>query len=368
MNAIYNLALLTGNIGREGAAPFSITGQCNAMGTREAGFTSSMPGYRKFENAKRPPRTRRTLWNIPSRAIPSQTRPGLSRHHRSRRRRKRFVRCGSSEPILWSRFPTIDMLKHALANLGFSGRAGWLPPHAHDRIGGPGISGGDLGEKEGTYTNSERRVSKVKCRNATAGRSTERLRYFSRHRGTVLAVAKKFIRAGYGRRTHSTNGGAFHRGGSVITRASAIPHLTRRAESNGHSWKARPSGRIHAALHRRTIPDRRWPRKTVADALGALSGTAEQRISAHFEYRPHGGALAHAHQNRRDPNSATHVAARLAGDEPRDAEHLKLRPHDRVEVISPRGRVAKWNCGLPKSLRRDKCFCRFIFSRAMPIK
>ena len=31
--------------GAAGAAPFSITGQCNAMGTREAGFTASMPGY-----------------------------------------------------------------------------------------------------------------------------------------------------------------------------------------------------------------------------------------------------------------------------------------------------------------------------------
>ncbi len=52
VNAICNLALLTGNIGRAGASPFSITGQCNAMGTREAGFTSSLPGYRKFDNPK----------------------------------------------------------------------------------------------------------------------------------------------------------------------------------------------------------------------------------------------------------------------------------------------------------------------------
>src|SRR5262249_24221019 len=50
VNAINNLALVTGNVGRPGASPFSITGQCNAMGTREAGFTSSLPGYRKFEN------------------------------------------------------------------------------------------------------------------------------------------------------------------------------------------------------------------------------------------------------------------------------------------------------------------------------
>ena len=48
VSAINNLALITGQIGRPGAAPFSITGQCNAMGTRETGFTSSLPGYRNF--------------------------------------------------------------------------------------------------------------------------------------------------------------------------------------------------------------------------------------------------------------------------------------------------------------------------------
>jgi len=52
VSSINNLSLITGNLGREGASPFSITGQCNAMGTREFGFTSSIPGYRDFKNAK----------------------------------------------------------------------------------------------------------------------------------------------------------------------------------------------------------------------------------------------------------------------------------------------------------------------------
>ena len=52
VSAICNLALITGNLGKEGAAPFSITGQCNAMGTREFGFTSAIPGYRNFSNVQ----------------------------------------------------------------------------------------------------------------------------------------------------------------------------------------------------------------------------------------------------------------------------------------------------------------------------
>ncbi len=55
VSAICNLALITGNLGKEGGAPMSLTGQCNAMGTREFGFTSSIPGYRNYadENDRR---------------------------------------------------------------------------------------------------------------------------------------------------------------------------------------------------------------------------------------------------------------------------------------------------------------------------
>lgn len=49
--AINNLNLITGNIGRPGATSMSITGQCNAMGTREWSSCSGLPGYRLLENA-----------------------------------------------------------------------------------------------------------------------------------------------------------------------------------------------------------------------------------------------------------------------------------------------------------------------------
>ncbi|MGB1541030.1 MAG: molybdopterin oxidoreductase family protein [Cycloclasticus sp.] len=49
---INNLNLLTGNIGKEGGTSLSITGQCNAMGTREWSSCSGLPGYRALENAE----------------------------------------------------------------------------------------------------------------------------------------------------------------------------------------------------------------------------------------------------------------------------------------------------------------------------
>ncbi len=50
--AINNLNLLTGNIGKPGCTSLSITGQANAMGTREWGSTTGLPGYRYLEKEK----------------------------------------------------------------------------------------------------------------------------------------------------------------------------------------------------------------------------------------------------------------------------------------------------------------------------
>ncbi|RLT92283.1 molybdopterin oxidoreductase family protein [Ketobacter sp.] len=49
---INNLNLITGNIGKPGGTSLSITGQCNAMGTREWSSCSGLPGYRALEKEK----------------------------------------------------------------------------------------------------------------------------------------------------------------------------------------------------------------------------------------------------------------------------------------------------------------------------
>jgi ferredoxin-nitrate reductase len=46
-NALLNLSIVTGNIGKPGAGPFSLTGQANAMGGRETGgLANLLPGHR----------------------------------------------------------------------------------------------------------------------------------------------------------------------------------------------------------------------------------------------------------------------------------------------------------------------------------
>jgi ferredoxin-nitrate reductase len=69
VRTIINLHLMTGNIGKPGAGPFSLTGQPNAMGGREAGgLCHLLPGYRTVTN----PSHRQELeqaWQLPPGSI-----------------------------------------------------------------------------------------------------------------------------------------------------------------------------------------------------------------------------------------------------------------------------------------------------------
>ncbi|EGT3617020.1 nitrate reductase [Clostridium perfringens] len=51
--AIINLALMTGNIGREGTGANSLTGQCNAMGSRAFSNTTGLYGGGEYDNKER---------------------------------------------------------------------------------------------------------------------------------------------------------------------------------------------------------------------------------------------------------------------------------------------------------------------------
>jgi assimilatory nitrate reductase catalytic subunit len=165
--AINNLSLITGNIGRTGAAPFSITGQCNAMGTRESGFTSSLPGYRKFENES----DRQELagiWNIDVDRIP--TARGLAYPDiieaavQGRIKALWFV---ATNPAV--SFPNYKLLEHALRSVEFLVVQDGFHPTPTSDFAHLVLPAAIWGEKQGTYTTSERRVSKVNAAVAPPG-------------------------------------------------------------------------------------------------------------------------------------------------------------------------------------------------------
>ncbi|HEY1860551.1 MAG TPA: molybdopterin dinucleotide binding domain-containing protein, partial [Gemmataceae bacterium] len=72
-NSLINLHLLTGQIGKPGAGPFSLTGQPNAMGGREAGLLAhQLPGYRFVEDAGHR-REIEEFWGQPAGSIQSKS-------------------------------------------------------------------------------------------------------------------------------------------------------------------------------------------------------------------------------------------------------------------------------------------------------
>jgi anaerobic selenocysteine-containing dehydrogenase len=154
------LAVLTGNIGKPGAAPLSITGQCNAMGTRETGFTASMPGYRAYDDlAAR--HELAELWGIPVDRLPTErgrAYPDIINAVMSGKIKALWII--GTNPVV--SFPNRETLELALKQLDLL--------VVQDGFHTPTTALADVilpaaiwGEKEGTFTNSERRVSRVRA-------------------------------------------------------------------------------------------------------------------------------------------------------------------------------------------------------------
>ena len=154
------LAVLTGNIGRPGAAPFSITGQCNAMGTREAGFTASMPGYRAYDD----PAARAELaarLGVDESRLPSErgrAYPDIINAVVSGRIKGLWII--ATNPVV--SYPNREVLELALRNLDLLVvQDGFDTPTTE--MAHVVLPAAIWGEKDGTYTNSERRVSRVRA-------------------------------------------------------------------------------------------------------------------------------------------------------------------------------------------------------------
>jgi assimilatory nitrate reductase catalytic subunit len=160
------LALLTGNVGRPGASPFSITGQCNAMGTREAGFTASMPGYRAYDDP-----TQRAelaaLWDIDESRLPvarGRAYPDIVDGVVEGRIKGLWI-IATNPPVS---FPHRERLEEALRGLDLLVvQDGFATPTT--ALADVVLPAAIWGEKDGTYTNSERRASRVRAAVAPPG-------------------------------------------------------------------------------------------------------------------------------------------------------------------------------------------------------
>jgi len=157
--AIIDLHLLTGEVGRPGAGPFSLTGQPNAMGGREVGYLAhQLPGYRFVERAA-DRRTVETAWGLARGSIaPEPGLPGVAMFEAAAAGRFDALWIACTNPVV--SMPDLAVTKRALR------RTRWVivqdcfadtETAAYADILLPAAT---VGETVGTMTNSERHVTR----------------------------------------------------------------------------------------------------------------------------------------------------------------------------------------------------------------
>ncbi len=167
-SALINLHLATGQIGRPGAGPFSLTGQPNAMGGRETGSLSNLlPGHREAANPEHRAEVA-AYWGVDQ--LPEK--PGLSaielfEQMRSGTIKAVWIACTNPAQSL----PDQARVQEALQACPFVVLQEAFRTTETARFADLLLPAASWGEKEGTVTNSERRISHVRKAVAAPGQA-----------------------------------------------------------------------------------------------------------------------------------------------------------------------------------------------------
>ena len=168
VNAIINCHLLTGRIGRKGMGPFSVTGQPNAMGGREVGGLANMlAAHMAIENPAHRDIVQR-FWKSPAMAA----KPGLKAvdmFEAVRDGRVKAIWIMATNPVV--SMPDADAVRDALKQCPFAVVSDVIRDTDTARLAHVLLPAAAWGEKDGTVTNSERRISRQRAFLPVAGES-----------------------------------------------------------------------------------------------------------------------------------------------------------------------------------------------------
>jgi assimilatory nitrate reductase catalytic subunit len=160
VNAIINCHLLTGRIGRPGMGPFSFTGQPNAMGGREVGgLANQLAAHMNIEDAASRALVQ-DFWQSPHIAA----RPGLKAVDLFRAvadGRVKAIWIMGTNPVV--SLPEADRVRAALAQCPLVIVSDCMADTDTVRLAHIRLPALAWGEKDGTVTNSERRISRQRA-------------------------------------------------------------------------------------------------------------------------------------------------------------------------------------------------------------
>jgi assimilatory nitrate reductase catalytic subunit len=165
-NAIINVHLATGRIGRAGMGPFSVTGQPNAMGGREVGgLANQLAAHMNFSDAADIDRVAR-FWNAPRIARA----PGLKAVDMFRAIETGKIKAvwimGTNPAVS---LPDADRVRSALRDCELAVVSDCVRHTDTTACADILLPAAAWGEKDGTVTNSERRISRQRPFLAPAG-------------------------------------------------------------------------------------------------------------------------------------------------------------------------------------------------------
>jgi ferredoxin-nitrate reductase len=157
-HAVINLHLATGQIGKPGAGPFSLTGQPNAMGGREVGGLSHLlPGYRSVADAQHRAEVA-SVWGVPPEhlsAAPGYT--AVELFHALAAGKVKAVWIMGTNPAV--SMPDLDVVEKGLRQAELVVVQDAYHPTDTTRFADVLLPAAQWPEKEGVMTNSERTLT-----------------------------------------------------------------------------------------------------------------------------------------------------------------------------------------------------------------
>ena len=158
VGGLINLHLLTGQIGKEGAGPFSLTGQPNAMGGREAGgLAHLLPGYRLVTNEQHRAEVEQ-VWTLPPGHISAK--PGLAAWEQVKAMERGELDLwwvAATNPLV--SMPDLDRVKAAMRRCPLVVVSEAYADSETSHYAHMLLPAAQWSEKDGAMTNSERRIT-----------------------------------------------------------------------------------------------------------------------------------------------------------------------------------------------------------------
>jgi len=157
VNAIINCHLLTGRIGKPGCGPFSVTGQPNAMGGREAGGLANMLAAHMEINDPHHRQLVQAFWNSPTIASEAGLK-AVDLFEAVGRGEIKALWIMATSPV--DSLPDADRVREAIASCPFVVVSDVTGETDTAELAHVLLPAAAWGEKTGTVTNSERRISR----------------------------------------------------------------------------------------------------------------------------------------------------------------------------------------------------------------